>query len=212
MRGENRFDTEELRQYAENHLSREVELLRWTGSFLNAFSTASLSSERIAGDIADAFQRSALESFGMHARNLIDFLYVRNYYHSDWPTDIVIEDYVSDSVISTKLIPITETLKDARIKADKLIAHLTVERETFGFYQKAWMYTFIAIDLLNALRSIANEIPAPLKSNRFLEAISTSLPLLFDIDLRQYSLEDRRGPGLAMEFGMWYQPDSYKQP
>lgn len=211
MKGENQFDQVQLREYAEKHLSREVEMLRWTGSFLGGFSMAKLSSGRIAGDIAAAFEQSSLESFAMHSRNLIDFLYLRNHYGHDRPNDIVVEDYVGDKVVASKLIPITGMLEGAKTKADKLVAHLSMERETFGYYEKAWMYSQIVGDLLNALRSVVYEIPDHLQSGRFVASLSSSLPLLIDIRLRQHAEEDKRGPGLAIEYGMWYKPDTYMQ-
>jgi len=209
VKGERRLDKDQLARYADDHLAREVEMLRWTGSFLAAFSTLSLSSRSIEGDIAQAFRESSLESFAIHSRNLIDFLYLQNYYRRARPTDIILEDYVAASVIKDKLIPITALLKDARIKADKLVAHLSLERETFGFYQKAWMFNLIAVDLLEALRSVVDNIPAGFHCARFRRSVSRSLPLFTDIALRQYSEDDERGPGLAMEFGMWHRPNDY---
>ncbi len=209
MKGGTRLDDSELRQYAENHLAREVEMLRWTGSFLSAFTTATLSSERIAGDIAQAFRESSVESFAMHARNLIDFLYLRNHYGRDRSNDIVIEDYVGNDAVANRLVPITQLLIDARTKADKLIAHLATERETFGYYQKSWMFSQIAVDLLAALRSVVHDVPARLESGRLLRSVSSSLPLFIDIRLRQYSVDDERGPGLALEYGMWHRPQEY---
>lgn len=209
MRGESTFKDEQFRDYAEKHLSREVEMLRWTASFLGGFHTATLSSGKIAGAMADAFRESSLESFAMHSRNLIDFLYLRNHYGRDRSTDIVIEDYVGDEVVAETLIPITENLENAKTKADKLVAHLSKERETFGFYQKAWMYSQVVNDLLKALRSVIYEIPGELRSGRFESSVSNSLPLLIDIRLRQYAEEDVKGPGLAMEYGPQYQPDTY---
>ena len=93
MKGDSQFDQSQLIEYAEKQLAREVEMLRWTGSFLAAFHTATLSSENIDGEIAAALRQSSLESFAMHSRNLIDFLYLRNHYRRDRSNDIVIEDY-----------------------------------------------------------------------------------------------------------------------
>jgi len=207
LKGEHTLDEVKLQAYLDRHLAREVEMLRWTGSFLKAFTT--LSSEKISGEISEAFQQSSLESFASHARNLIDFLYLKNHYRKDRPTDVVIEDFVSKDVVDQHLIPITEMLLDARIKANKLVAHLAVERETFGFYQRAWMYSQIAPQIFEALKSIVYKIPDNLQSDRLTSAISDSLPLFFDIRLRQHSENDERGPGFAMEFGMWYRPDEY---
>lgn len=208
MKSDRHFNHAQLREYAEKHLSREVEMLRWTGSYLAGFSKASLSSLNVSGEIADTFKQSSLESFGLHSRNLIDFLYLRNHYGHYRKNDIVVEDYVGDEIVASKLIPITEMLKDAKIKANKLIAHLSMERETFDYYEKAWMYSQIAVDLLEGLRSVVYEIPKHLRSARFQASISKSLPLFIDIRFQQYSDDDERGPGLAMKYGMWHQPQT----
>ncbi len=209
MKDRNRLDHAQLRQYAENHIAREVEMLRWTGSFLSSFSKAAFVSVDISGDIAQALRGASLESFAMHSRNLIDFLYLRNHYGRDRANDIVVEDYVGDDTAAKKLIPITQQLIDARIKADKLVAHLSIERETFGYYEKAWMFSLIAVDLLTALRSVVYDIPSELRSGRLLGSVSSSLPLFIDITLREHSVDDERGPGLALEFGMWHRPKEY---
>jgi len=71
------------------------------------------------------------------------------------------------------------------------------------------MYRQITAEVLDALRSIVYDIPEKLQSDRFKASLSISLPLVIDITLRQYSEEDERGPGLALEYGMWHRPDKY---
>ena len=209
MKGENRFSNEQLKRYAEKHLSREVELLRWNASFLNGFFMSELSFSQVAGDIANALRETSLDSFAMHARNLIDLLYLRNHFNGDRSTDIVIEDYLGEDVVEDRLIGITDNLERAKTKADKLVAHLSMQRETFSYYEKSWIYSQVAVDLLEALRSVIYEIPDELQSDRLKEAVSDSLPLVFDLRLSPFAEDDERGPGIAISYGQYYMPDTY---
>ncbi len=211
MKGENRFSNDQLKSYAEEHIAREVELLRWNASFLNGFIYSELSFSQVSGDIAKALKETSLDSFAMHARNLIDFLYLRNHFKCDKTTDIVIEDYLGDDVVKDRLHGITYSLVDAKTKTNKLVAHLTIQRETYSYYEKSWIYSQIAVDLLKAFRSVIYDIPDELQSDRLKEAVSDSLPLVFDLRLIPYAEGDERGPGIAISFGQNYMPDTYSQ-
>lgn len=209
MNTENNFNPEQLRAYAEKHLAREVEMMRWAASFLNAFSTARLSSHQPAGKIAEALRAMSLESFVIHTRNLIDFLYLGTAYGEPHPTDITISNYLDETTLALKLISITDNLERARDKANKLVAHLSMQRESWGFYEKAWIVSRIENDLLDALRGVVHEIPDDLQSSRLRDALSESLPLAFDLRLLPYAEEDERGPGLSISYGRDYRPDIY---
>jgi hypothetical protein len=83
---------------------------------------------------------SLVESFAIHARNLIDFL---------WPEKpnrdhIIANDFFSDLEKWNHLrVDIPDILKKARIRAHKEIAHISYDRLRVKPEEKPWDYTLI---------------------------------------------------------------------
>ena len=98
-----------------------------------------------------------LNTFAIHSRNLIDFLYSRRE-GKDYPTDIIIDDFVDGEVIENHLAPISESLKEARVKANKQATHLTVDRIEYEKAGKEWKFIAIAEEIKRAFSSIAPHI------------------------------------------------------
>lgn len=138
--------TDEERRTVLSHLEYEARMLIATAQ--------GLASGVAAGS---AIGNALVESFALHARNLIDFL---------WPegakTDhVMAEDYFEDPSTWKKLRPPLSTLlKDSRIRAHKEIAHLSYDRLRVDEANKAWRFVEIATEILSAFRLFQNRLPA----------------------------------------------------
>jgi hypothetical protein len=79
-----------------------------------------------------------IESFGIHFRNIIDFLYTDD----PQPTDVVAADYCAEWA---KLrFPISQELEKARTRANKELAHLTTQRIAGAPQEKNWDFAGLA--------------------------------------------------------------------
>lgn len=104
----------ELLSYSEQHLLYEVGMLaNVRGLFLKGFDSTLI-------------KNVAIESFVIHLRNLITFLYPTSFTK---PTDIYAKDFFVDASEWEKICPkISTSLTNARNRAHKEIGHLTTER------------------------------------------------------------------------------------
>jgi hypothetical protein len=176
------FSDDQLREYSERHLAHEIEMLLWTASVLYGFSIAQLLRKTVEDKIAWATRSAYLEAFAMHSRNLIDFLYLKRHYKTDRKNDIVVEDYIAVSILDSHLLPITALLKDAKIKADKQIAHLASERLGYDMFATSWFYTEIIRDIFQAFNSIASFFPEDKSSEHFRAMVTPPQPPLFTVN------------------------------
>jgi hypothetical protein len=95
----------------------------------------------------EAFNRNLLiESCVLHLRNLIDFFYPPS---SPQPDDVTAADYVP----GWNSPPAPPILRDARNRANKELAHLTLKRKMGAPPDKAWDFA----DLSNAITPIIGE-------------------------------------------------------
>ena len=88
-----------------------------------------------------AMNNSVVESFAIHSRNLIDFLW------ADKPNNdhVIAEDYFQDPGYWTKIRPaIPDILKKARIRAHKEIAHISYDRIKVKKDEKPWYFVSIS--------------------------------------------------------------------
>jgi hypothetical protein len=87
-----------------------------------------------------ALNNSVVESFAIHSRNLIDFL---------WPEKpkndhVIAEDYFCNSEEWEKIkTPLPDILKKARIRAHKEIAHISYDRIKLEKDDKPWNFILI---------------------------------------------------------------------
>lgn len=75
-----------------------------------------------------------IESFVLHLRNLIDFLYPRNHYKKD---DVTANNFIKGQIFSKKF-PLSISLNTARKRADKEVNHLTTRRIAGVKPEKVW--------------------------------------------------------------------------
>jgi hypothetical protein len=87
---------------------------------------------------------AALESFALHARTLLDFLYAENLQTDD----VIAEDYFDESSQWLTVRPEkTETLNMIRKKVGKQIAHLTYTRLKVTTEDRQWLFIQIASEI-----------------------------------------------------------------
>lgn len=104
---------EELLDYSEEHLFYEVEML---------LNVSALSTE----NLPQIIRNIRVESFAIHLRNLIIFFYPTS---TVFPTDVYASHFFSDTNEWRRICPpLSQTLRDAKKRADKEVGHLTMER------------------------------------------------------------------------------------
>jgi len=184
----------ELLDYADQHIDYELQMLIWTAGLLRA-----LGPIKADGLIAWCANNSVMNSFAMHARNLVDFLYSRSL-GSDHPTDIVLQDYVSHLGPQSPLPPITVLLKSVKTKADKQVAHLTLDRIRYEKVGKGWDTVEIARTIAGAFKAVAPLFPETRSSQAFRDLISfpkLRIPLI-DAQIQLHELGDPIGVRIAL--------------
>lgn len=154
MKGSNSLSDDELKEYAEEHLQYEVDMLVWSAGIL-----ARLASLKNEGHLPWSINNGLLNSFSAHARNLIAFLYSRPM-GKEFSTDIVIEDFVDEEIVNKHLVEIDPLLEEAIKKANKQVAHLTMERIEYEESGKAWRFIEVAQAILKAFASITPYMPS----------------------------------------------------
>jgi len=137
--------TESELQEASDHLYYEIWMLT---SLAHGIGTG------IAGQgpIANAL----LESFVVHVRALMDFLYNDN----PKPDDVIAEDYFENAEEWRKLRPVlSESLKQAKRRAGKEVAHLTYARIEVTPETKPWRFVDIANEIAAVLNTFLGNVP-----------------------------------------------------
>lgn len=146
---------DELKAYAQEHIQYEFDMLIWTAGGLIA-----VLSQDHKNLVHWMLRNALLNTFSIHARNLIAFLYARTLPRlKESPSDILIEDYVDAALVLKHRTLITTLLETAITKANKQVAHLTKERIDFEKAGKGWDFPQIVIDISKALNSIVPYIP-----------------------------------------------------
>ncbi len=157
---------DELRAYADQHLKYEIDKLLSSTAILPA-----LSQVKNDGLISWAANNAFLNTYSIHARNLIDFLYSGSS-GKGYPTDILVEDYI-DSAVLVKVLPsIPPLLEEAKRKADKQVAHLTLERIEYEKGEKAWRILEVTRHIMAAFFHLGPHFPESRTSREFRGLIS----------------------------------------
>ena len=118
------FSEQQLLDYFTEHVRYEVQML------LNATSGILQKLK-----VPQGLQHMAVESYAMHLRNLITFLYPS----SLRDTDIYAKDFFIEEETWKKVRPeLSETLVKAKIRADREVGHLTIFRQNGTPTGKEW--------------------------------------------------------------------------
>ncbi|MFA6475791.1 MAG: hypothetical protein WCV68_00070 [Candidatus Paceibacterota bacterium] len=123
-----------IKEEKDEHLNYEIEMFRETCKQLN------FPQQRFEMNLL-------LESLSAHTRTLIEFFYDDK--DEKYPNDLVAQDLLPNTINwKTERPQITELLKEARNKADKQVAHLSlwrikIERDN----KKAWNWNDVSKDM-----------------------------------------------------------------
>ncbi len=166
MKSPNSLSDSELRSYSDGHLKYELDMLIWSAGIL-----ATLAMIKDKGLLPWAINNAVLESFSIHARNLIDFLYSKSL-NKDRPTDIVVDDFIDQPTLSKFLPPIDPLLKEVITKANKQVAHLTRDRIDYELQGKEWRFIEVANKIVSVFQILAPHFPAERIGGNFRNQIS----------------------------------------
>lgn len=145
--------TDPVLQEASNHLHYEF----W---MLTSLAKGLASSIAANGWLPNAL----LESFVIHVRVLLDFLYVEQ----PKPDDVIAADYFPSSEEWEKLRPAqSETLKKSRTRAHKELAHLTYARLNVTPETKPWAFIEIANQIHRVMDIFLGNVPKHLLGNQW---------------------------------------------
>jgi hypothetical protein len=173
----------QLQQYADQHLQYEIDMLVWSAGIL-----AFLVAHKAEGDLPSAINNGLLNSFALHARNLISFLYSRSR-ALDHATDIVLEDYIGAADVPNCLPPIPPLLEQALTKANKQAAHLSMDRLQYEKAGKEWMFIELSRQILRAFASVVAHIPTSKMHDPLRQKLSRS-----DFRIPRVDIQIGRGP------------------
>ena len=150
-------------QGASNHLFYEV----WMLTVL----TQALASG-IAGE--GPMNNALLESFTIHARALLDFLYAEK----PQPDDVIAEDYFADPAGWVSIRPEkTTTLKTVHRRVGKEVAHLTYARQEVAPEMKPWSFVQIGQEIISICDFFLKSIPRNLIGDRWTATGSKNEPV-----------------------------------
>jgi len=131
---------QELYSYSGEHVRYEIKQLLVLGEiFREGYS--------VTNEHELAKHNSLVQSFAIHLRNLISFLYPERVLHDD----VIASHFVSDrNRWSADLAPLSDSLRRARERANKEVAHLTTQRIAGTPPEKAWE----PVPLITELRAL----------------------------------------------------------
>jgi hypothetical protein len=149
-------DERRTREYAERHLVYEIQMVEGLVARFKRFdellsSLDKTSNEAAVREVFDLVGRNSdIESFAIHCRALIDFLYDKKK-----PRTYVAKDFFEDSgTWSAKRPAKTDRLRSIPQRASTEVAHLSYDRSQPA---PPWDYVGIWEDLSNALRVFVEE-------------------------------------------------------
>jgi len=153
------FDDPYLLEYSAEHVKYEFDMFLWLAQVCGN------SAVRLgAPSAADGNRLSnvLIESFAVHVRNVIDFLYLGN----PKPTDVVAADFFASEEWAKIRPCISPRLSAARVRANKEIAHLTTDRITGSPPEKVWDFAGLATEIRPLMRLVAtNALASRLSPN-----------------------------------------------
>lgn len=123
------------------HIKYEIDMYRWAAS-------------EVVKPLP-LYQRNAMvEVFATHVRNLIDFFYLDRVGHDD----AVAEHFVNNWRKIRPIMP--DILKEAKVKANKQLAHITYSRAVeYGVTkEKGWFVGKISSKLEELIKNFAEEV------------------------------------------------------
>jgi hypothetical protein len=150
--------TEEELKKASDHLYYDIWMLN---------SMAGVLASRIAGK--GPLENALLESFIVHMRALIDFLYP----NGPKKDAVIAADFFNTQEEWEKLRPDqSEMLKKAKKRAHKEVAHLTYDRQKVTPEEKGWNFLEISQEIQEVIKIFMGNINKNILGSRWKESIS----------------------------------------
>lgn len=134
----------EALEEAQKHVEYEVGMLEQTAKMLPR-----------SPDLSDAHDRAILESFIIHTRNLVDFLY-----KGKGRDRIAAEDFIDAKVWREQRPNESKLIKDAYIRANNDVAHLTYTRLKNSKRGEQWPISEITKEILEAYALFEELVPS----------------------------------------------------
>lgn len=134
-----------LLAYSAEHVRYEFDMFNWLGQVCG---NPTVRLRAPSSEDATRLNNVLVESFAIHVRNVIDFLYM----DTSKPTDVVAADFFPRADWAQTRPPISPSLNAARVRANKEIAHLTTDRIAGSPPEKAWDFAGLAAELRPVLR------------------------------------------------------------
>ena len=129
----------------------EIQMLGETGRFLSTFKA------NPSNDRDRVTQNAFIESFAIHARGLMAFLYPSD----PRPDDVIADDFFDDPFAwRSKRPPMSEALRRIHPRVGKEIAHLTYSRSAVLPEEKRWPFAQIVVEMGRALQEFLRLLPS----------------------------------------------------
>lgn len=158
---------QELQKYAREHVYYELWMFLRLGQYLMGAPPSGDEQERVV-------RNAVIESFVIHLRNLIAFLYSVRVQTKD----IIAADYFRDpNDWYTKRPPISRELRIARERSHKEIIHLTTERIAGTPPQKGWPIPALVREIKELMRLFAALASAERMDPTIQEVITQAPPV-----------------------------------
>ncbi len=138
------FSDEYLLRYSAEHVFYEIDHFFWLANLLAKQSV--ISTPSIEDDIRT--RNIFIEGFGLHLRNIIDFLFLAK----PRPTDVVAADFLPERMWETLKPAVSASLSVARDQANREMAHLSTIRILGNPPAKEWDFQGLANELRPTLR------------------------------------------------------------
>jgi hypothetical protein len=136
---------------ASDHLYYEIQMLRGTMKLL------------ATGTIGQLLSNALIESFTVHTRTLIHFLYPSRPY----PTDVLAEDFFNAGDWVKNRPDEPEEFRAVRDRVNKEIAHLTYDRQIVTPELKGWNFVALGNEILEIMQFFMGAIPKQLLGSRW---------------------------------------------
>ena len=150
--GSLKHSNDELRRISE-HLSYEIMMLFGTAWILAASRIKDMPVEAERSTVHNAL----IESFAIHARVLLDFLYEMERKQND---AIACDFFDKDSIWRTACPPKSGSLAQVHGRVGKEVAHLSYARINVSEEMKTWRYIELAREIRATLNVFVDMVPA----------------------------------------------------
>jgi hypothetical protein len=140
----------DLADFANEHLAYEAQMFTTARNTLFALPSQQTSNAQLPQPAEIFNQNLLVESCVLHFRNLVDFFYPS----SPQSDDISASDYAPSW--GSPALP--GNLKDARIRANKELAHLTLKRKAGSSPDKFWNFYELSITMGAVITDFLNRV------------------------------------------------------